>query len=77
MWSWFRLLLVVFFFFLWFWFYKDADVIAHSVYSPGSQAVQEIAREFGSDILQDGAVVDRKKLGAIVFSDRQAMTVRA
>ncbi|KAG7362194.1 dephospho-CoA kinase [Nitzschia inconspicua] len=29
----------------------DADSLAHSVYAPGSQAVQDIVSEFGSDIL--------------------------
>ena len=29
----------------------DADKVAHAVYSPGSQAVQDIVNEFGVDIL--------------------------
>jgi dephospho-CoA kinase len=29
----------------------DADSIAHSVYSPGSQAIQDVVSEFGSKIL--------------------------
>jgi dephospho-CoA kinase len=54
----------------------DADSIAHSVYSPGSQAVRDIAAEFGSNILQpNGDEIDRKKLGSIVFADRSAMAV--
>lgn len=56
----------------------DADSLAHSVYSPGSQAVKEIAAEFGSEVLvqqQDILEIDRKKLGAIVFSDRKDMAV--
>eukprot|EP00980_Cylindrotheca_fusiformis_P024257 scaffold11680_cov142-Cylindrotheca_fusiformis.AAC.15 len=53
----------------------DADSIAHSVYTPGSQAVKEIVSEFGSDILQDDSqdTIDRKKLGKIVFAERSAM----
>lgn len=59
----------------------DADSIAHSVYSPGSQAVRDIVDAFGKDILEDNndknknniESIDRKRLGAIVFSDRNAM----
>lgn len=54
----------------------DADSVAHSVYSPGSQAVRDIAAEFGSIVLQEnGEEIDRKKLGAIVFADRSEMAV--
>lgn len=58
----------------------DADSLAHTVYSPGSQAVKDIVNEFGKEILleDDGSEkeeIDRKKLGAIVFSDRSEMAV--
>ena len=55
----------------------DADSLAHSVYSPGSQAVKDIIAEFGKEILLDAdkEEIDRKKLGAIVFSDPSAMSV--
>ena len=53
----------------------DADTIAHSVYSPGSQAVEDIRAEFGDDIVLEGNVIDRKKLGSIVFANRDAMSV--
>jgi len=54
----------------------DADKLAHCVYEPGSQSLQEIVAEFGNDILQsnDSAEIDRQKLGAIVFSDPKAMS---
>ena len=62
----------------------DADSVAHSVYSPGSQLVQDVANVFGKTILlQSNNVgeqesdppmeIDRKKLGKIVFSERSAM----
>lgn len=54
----------------------DADKLAHVVYEPGSRALEEIAEEFGKDILDDSQQVDRKKLGAIVFNDAEAMSVR-
>lgn len=55
-------------------YHLDTDSIAHSVYSPGSQAINEIAAEFGPSIITDGNV-DRKALGAIVFSNPEMMRV--
>ena len=55
----------------------DADSIAHTVYEPGSRAVDDVVKAFGSQVLLENSCpdeIDRKKLGAIVFSDRQAMT---
>jgi len=48
------------------------------VYEPGSKALEEISKEFGKDILDDldNTQIDRKKLGAIVFSDAASMSVR-
>jgi dephospho-CoA kinase len=45
------------------------------VYEPGSQSLKDIVTEFGEDILSADATIDRKKLGAIVFSDSDAMSV--
>jgi dephospho-CoA kinase len=36
---------------------------------PGQPALDEIAAEFGADVLQPDGHLDRKRLGAIVFSD--------
>ncbi|KAL9188948.1 hypothetical protein ACHAXT_011438 [Thalassiosira profunda] len=54
----------------------DADKLAHVVYEPGSKALQEIVSEFGQDIVDESSngLIDRKKLGAIVFSDAKAMS---
>jgi dephospho-CoA kinase len=54
----------------------DADTIAHTIYSPGSQAVRDIVNEFGDEVHQEdnADVIDRKKLGAIVFADRAQMS---
>ncbi|CAB3407052.1 unnamed protein product [Caenorhabditis bovis] len=46
----------------------DCDKLAHSCYEPGSVLCQKIAETFGTDVIVDG-VVDRKKLGSIVFGD--------
>jgi dephospho-CoA kinase len=55
--------------------HTDADTLAHTVYSPGSQAVRDIVKAFGDEVLQEdnADVIDRKKLGAIVFADRAQM----
>lgn len=51
----------------------DADEIAHSVISPEGAAYSEVVDAFGSEILTADRIIDRKKLGAIVFSDRSAL----
>ena len=47
----------------------SADIIGHEVYNPGRPAWQEIVNEFGHEVVADDGKIDRKKLGAIVFSD--------
>ena len=47
----------------------SADLIGHEVYNPGRPAWQELVNEFGREIVADDGTIDRKKLGAIVFSD--------
>ncbi|HEY5638652.1 MAG TPA: dephospho-CoA kinase [Dehalococcoidia bacterium] len=47
----------------------SADVIGHEVYNPGRPAWQEIVNEFGHEVVAGDGTIDRKKLGAIVFSD--------
>ena len=50
----------------------DADVLAHGVTAPGTEATQAIAARFGPDILEGDGAVDRNKLGQIVFADESA-----
>jgi dephospho-CoA kinase len=45
----------------------DADALAREVVEPGSEALAEIANQFGADMLRDGAL-DRKRLAEAVFS---------
>lgn len=49
----------------------DADRMAREMQAPGSEAVLAIARAFG-DEMAPGGVLDRKALGALVFSDPAA-----
>jgi dephospho-CoA kinase len=51
----------------------DADRVAHQLMEPGQPAYDEVAREFGRQILDPDGRVNRTKLGAIVFSDRAGL----
>ncbi|CAI5439833.1 unnamed protein product [Caenorhabditis angaria] len=46
----------------------DCDKLAHTCYEPGTPLISKIAETFGAEIVENGQV-NRKKLGAIVFSD--------
>ncbi len=50
----------------------DADQLARKVVEPGTVAHREIVETFGSGILLPDGGIDRKALGAIVFSDAEA-----
>lgn len=47
----------------------DADVIAREVVQVGKPALAKIILAFGPEIVQADGSLDRKKLGALVFSD--------
>ena len=51
----------------------DSDQLARDVIERGSDGFDEVVARFGDEILSNGDI-DRKKLGAIVFSDPQALT---
>jgi dephospho-CoA kinase len=62
----------------------DADKVAHAVMSPGGSAYSSVVTAFGPEILSPGsgqphagaqsaAPIDRRALGAIVFSDPAAL----
>jgi dephospho-CoA kinase len=51
----------------------EADKIAHQVMEPGGAAYNEVVREFGRGILTLDGLVDRQKLGPIVFADPQRL----
>lgn len=50
----------------------DADKIAHEVIQPGQPAYDRIIEAFGKDILDSERRIDRKLLGATVFSNKEA-----
>jgi dephospho-CoA kinase len=47
----------------------DADQIARDVVAPGTPGLNSVSEEFGPDVLNDDGVLDRKRLGEIVFGD--------
>lgn len=49
----------------------DADQVGHALIAPGGDAEAAVRDAFGSDIATAGRI-DRKKLGALVFSDPHA-----
>lgn len=52
----------------------EADPLAHELIEPGRPAFAEIVREFGPGVLEPGGRIDRGKLGAIVFADREKLS---
>ena len=52
----------------------QADLLAHEIYSPGKPAWQDIIHTFGSEILTAEQQINRKKLGEIVFADKNKLS---
>jgi len=53
----------------------DVDAIGHQVLGRGEPGAQAVAARFGPSILDKTGTVDRKVLGALVFSDPAALAV--
>ncbi|KAL3273238.1 hypothetical protein HHI36_014692 [Cryptolaemus montrouzieri] len=51
----------------------DADKIAHGIYKCGKPCYDLLIQKFGEDIVGKDGEIDRKKLGAIVFKDRNEL----
>lgn len=47
----------------------DADLLAREVVEPGQPAIEEIAKEFGPEVVGADGRLDRSAVGAIVFAD--------
>ena len=50
----------------------DADLFAHGVMAPGTEATTAIAARFGPEVIAADGAVDRHALGPIVFADDHA-----
>lgn len=51
----------------------DADLISRALMEKGTPVYDGVVREFGRSILRPDGSIDRKALGAIVFSDRKKL----
>ena len=45
----------------------QADELGHEVLLPGGEAYDEVIQEFGNEILDEGGLINRRKLGDLVF----------
>lgn len=50
----------------------DADVAAREVVEPGQPALAEVVDAFGADVIDAQGRLDRRRLRALVFADREA-----
>jgi dephospho-CoA kinase len=51
----------------------DADKIAHTLYETNPPLVREIGHAFGDEVLRQDGMLDRSRLGAIVFGSSAAL----
>jgi dephospho-CoA kinase len=51
----------------------EADKISHGLIEPGGAAYQEVIARFGREFLDGNGKIDRARLAAIVFSDREKL----
>lgn len=51
----------------------DADIISREIMEKGMPCLAEVSEAFGEDILREDGTLDRKKLGGIVFSDKEKL----
>ena len=52
----------------------SADQVGHEAYTPNTEAWEKVVAAFGDGILGEDGEIDRRKLGAIVFSDAEQLT---
>ena len=51
----------------------DADKLAHKIIRPKTMAWKKVIASFGRNILLPQGIIDRKKLGSIVFKDKPSL----
>ncbi len=51
----------------------DADEVYHKLIYPGKPLWEKLVKEFGSTILHPQGMIDRKRLGDIVFNNKEAL----
>jgi len=53
----------------------DADKITRKLQEPGQPVYNEIKEYFGNDIIAADGAIDRRKLGKIIFAEREQRSV--
>lgn len=51
----------------------DADKMSRQLTAPGGAALPEIRKTFGDEVFFEDGTLDRKKLGSIVFNDKEKL----
>lgn len=51
----------------------NCDKLAHEIYEPGTKCHEKLISHFGIDIASDDNKINRKKLGGIVFTNKQKL----
>ncbi len=51
----------------------DADLVSRKIVEPGSEALAEIKEAFGPEYIQPDGTLARKKLGQLVFADKNEL----
>ncbi len=51
----------------------DADLISRELMEKGTPVYEGVVREFGRSVLRPDGSIDRKALGAVVFTDREKL----
>ena len=53
----------------------DADIVARQVVEPGTAGLKTIITAFGEEYLQEDGTLNRTKLGALVFANKDALGI--
>ncbi|KAM4844208.1 bifunctional coenzyme A synthase [Thomomys bottae] len=56
-------------------FIIDSDQLGHRAYAPGGPAYQPVVEAFGTDILHQDGIINRKILGSRVFGNKKQMKI--
>jgi dephospho-CoA kinase len=51
----------------------DLDEVGHQALEKGGGAYEKVVKEFGTGVLDDAGVIDRARLGDVVFKDKEAL----
>ena len=51
-----------------------ADEVAHLLEEPGHECYDRIVALLGSDVLQEDGAIDKKKMAAVIFNDKEKLS---